>query len=202
MVEVAKNCILSIEDVYEIDGMQDEFLKVKNDIYNKIKQFSIDCNKEFVAIGSSAAILNNLIYKQMTDIDIGILENFDKKELRSSLSDNYKIDILDWSSFHATLSGWQERIVDIDGIKVLSKRDMLVNMVCSLHKFNKLYNITAIINNDNNVVNQLLIDLETFKNEIKSSTASGIWIERTLVNIDVASQVLSNNYTYKKFFQN
>lgn len=118
---------------YEIIVEINEALKVHNEhkkkIYQHINEFK-ELNprvREFVLLGSSCAIMIDALFlPNVNDIDIGVFDT-----LKSNIT---KVNGVDCQCFSFLHPEYMDRVIDINGIKCLSRKDLLMNMIFGLYK--------------------------------------------------------------------
>lgn len=173
---------------YHIDNIPivKELLELnKKTIKNKVIEYKEKYpNDRVILIGTSAMQLHGLLYKPIRDVDLALIQGDLHKEKI------LKIDILDWRDSGYTINGWEDRIVIIDGIEVLSVRDLLVTFAMNLHRPNKINAITLVTKYNNNLKEQALLDIQEFKSFSKKLKDKS---ETFLESIDKFEYIVSND---------
>lgn len=176
---------------YHIDNIPvvKELLELnKKIIKNKVIEYQKKFPKnKIILIGTSAMQLHGLLYKPIKDIDLALIQGELPKEKIS------RIDILDWRVCGYTIDGWKDRIVTIDGIEVLSIRDLLVTFSMNLHRPNKVDAITLITKYNNNLKEQALLDIKEFRAFSKKLGEDNPKTKTFLESMDKFDYIVSNN---------
>lgn len=178
---------------YHIDNIPivKEMLEVNKEIIKaKLLEYKEKYpNNRVILIGTSAMQMHGLLYKPIKDIDLALIEG---DLMREKIP---RIDMLDWRRCGYTIKGWEERIVTIDNIEILSVRDILITFAMNLHRPNKIDSITAVTKYNNDLKEQALLDVEEFKSFSKRLGKDNPKAATFLESMDKFKYVVSNDIT-------